>query len=65
MRQLLDTPLDEIDCDRLRAVLAAAGDDDDRWEAQAGALRPEHREHAMADAERVRRLSALVLGAPR
>ena len=42
MRQLLDTPLDEVDCDRLRAALDAAGDEDDRWEAKGGALRPEH-----------------------
>lgn len=54
MRQLLDTPLDEVDCDRLRAVLTAAGEEDDRWEAKGGALRPEHvfRAVAMRPSER-------------
>lgn len=48
MRDLLDAPLDQIDCDRLRAVLAAAGDEDDRWEAKGGTLRAEHVFRAVA-----------------
>lgn len=64
MHELLDPPLDEISEDRLRAVLAAAGDEDGRWEAKGGTLRSEHVFRAVAGLAN-RDGGLLVIGATR
>lgn len=42
MRDLLDRPLDGLTLDDVRAALSVARDEDDRWEAKGGTVRPEH-----------------------
>jgi hypothetical protein len=64
MRELLDTPLDQIGDDRLRAALASACDEDDRWEAKGGTLRPEQVFRAVAGLAN-RAGGLLVIGAAR
>lgn len=42
MKDLLDRSLDALTLDEIRGALAAAGDEDDRWEAKGAQIRPEH-----------------------
>ncbi|MEX2413523.1 MAG: hypothetical protein WD399_07690 [Thermoleophilaceae bacterium] len=42
MHSLLERPVRDITLAELAAALAGAGDEDDRWEAKGGSLRPDH-----------------------
>lgn len=46
--ELIDRGFAEIDISELRAALASAGDEDDRWEIKGTDLRPEHVYRAVA-----------------
>lgn len=48
MREFDDTPLEAISIDGLRQALRGAGEEDDRWEAKGGEVRPEHVQRAAA-----------------
>jgi hypothetical protein len=64
LRALIDRGSEEIELDELRSALAAAGDEDDLWEAKGGQLRPEHIHRAVAGLAN-RSGGLLVLGASR
>jgi predicted HTH transcriptional regulator len=64
VRSLLDRAVDELTVDELRAALASAGDEDDRWEAKGDDVRPEHVVKAIAGLAN-RTGGLLLLGASR
>lgn len=64
MRSLLDRAVDELTLSDLRAALAGAGDEDDRWEVKGGDIRPLHVFKAIAGLAN-RTGGLLLLGASR
>lgn len=64
MRELDDIPLEAVSTDDLRRALRRAGDEDDRWEAKGGEVRPEHVQRAAAGLAN-RDGGSVVLGAER